>query len=315
MNRIIKLIILAGVIVLICSMSVYFYQTQVANTPSLAFSGNQFVCDVEKDIEAMASFDCANCTKDPEELYTKLADKFGIFKKYSLIDSVKYDELMGKFVAAYAGKFYESSSCKMSKPWNFAKESWRFQRAAWLLDSVNSKSFSPTIKANIASILQVESDYRSATKLLTQRGFGNMEESRQQVALSRKYKDDKYLSNCGSLAASLTAYPNQLHANHWAYIAETVEQIEFQIQVLQKLSTEMGAPKKRGQYDMSKILKANYSKTYNDVATKMPQMRKALDDYDTKAQATYGTKKDIADISKRVSAITQKFYSLSRPEN
>ncbi|MBR4498590.1 MAG: hypothetical protein IKO90_06885 [Bacteroidales bacterium] len=315
MNKIIKLLILAGTIVLICSVSVYFYQTQVANTPSLAFSGNQFVCDVEKDIEAMASFDCENCTKDPEELYSKLADKFKIFEKYSLIDSVKYAELMGKFVAAYAGKFYESSVCKFTKPWNFSKENWRFERAAWLLDSANSKTFSPTIKANIASIQQVEVDYRSATKLLTQRGFGNMEESKHQVALSRKYKDDKYLSNCGSLAASLTAYPNQLHASHWAYVTETVEQIEFQIQVLQKLSSELSAPKKRGKYDMSKVLKGNYSRTYNDVAAKMPQMRKALDDYDTKAQATYGQKKDISDISKRVSAITQKFYSLSRPEN
>lgn len=315
MNKIIKLVILAGTIILIVSMSVYFYQNQVANTPSLAFKGNQFVYDVEADIESMASFDCANCTKDPEELYSKIADKFAIFEKYSLLDSLVYEQLSEKFVSAYAGKFCESSVCKMSKPWNFAKESWRFARASWLLDTVVSKNLSPTIKASIESIKQVENDYRSATKLLTQRTFTTMDEARQHVAMANKYKNDKYLSNCGSLAASLTSYPKQLHNSHLAYVNGSVEQIEFQIQVLQKLASEISTPHKNGRYDMSKVLKANYTNTYNDVATKMPLVRKALDDYDTKAQATYGSKSDITNISKRISSISQKFYSLSRPEN
>ncbi|MCQ2959882.1 MAG: hypothetical protein MJ198_06815 [Bacteroidales bacterium] len=312
MNKIIKLLILAGTIVLICSVSVYFYQTQVANTPSLAFNGNQFVGNIEKDIADMASFDCSVKGNDPEELFVRIRDKFMIFKKYDLIDQNLQDELMNKFIIAYAGKFFESSDAKMKKPWNFAKESWRFSRASWLLDSVGS-SLSPSVKANVAAIKQVESDYRSANNLLAQRSFSNMTESKSRVASAHKFKDDKYLSNCGSLAQSLSSYPSIMHNNHFAYISETVETMELQIQVLEKLSESNSGQK--GRYDMSKVLKANYNRIYTAVSADMPKLRVALDDYDTKAQATYGMKKDIADLSKRVSSVTQRFYSLPRPEN
>lgn len=314
MNKIIKLIILAGTIGLICSISVYFYQTQVANTPTLAFNGNQFVYDIEKDITEMSEFDCANCANDPEELFVKISDKMKIFQKYDLIDTAIQQSMMEKFVLAYAGKFFESSNCKLSKPWNFSKEQWRFARASWLLDSVNSAALSPSIKANLASIKQVETDYRAANSLMAQRSFGNMDESKKRVALANKYKNDKYLSNCGSLAASLNSYPGQMHNVHLAYLRETVENMELKIQVLERLSTEYSKKPEKGKYDMSSILKKNYVRMYNDVANEMPNLRVAFDAYDTKSQATYGVKKDISDITKRISVITQKFYSLPRPE-
>ncbi len=295
--------------ILICSVSVYFYRNQVANTPTLYFSGNQFVGDIEKDIAEMSSFDCSNCANEPEELFVKIDGKFNLFKKYSLIEPEKQKELMDKFVAAYAGKFFESTTCKFSKPWNFAKEEWRFKRVAWLLDSVGGNQLSPTIKANLQSIKQVAADYHSANSLLAQRSFSNMAEAKNRVALAKKYKEDKYLSNCGSLASSLSAYPTHMHNNHYSYVREMVEQMEMQIQILERLAESTSSKS-----SMSKVYKANFNRIYADVSGNLQNVRVALDDYDTKAQATYGLKKDVMDLSKRMGTLTQKFYSLPRPE-
>lgn len=312
MNKIIKVAILAGALVLIGFVSVRFYRSQVENTPSLLFSGNQFVGNIENGISEMKNFDCANCTKDPEELHMKMLSKLQAVEKNGLVEADAMRDMKTRYMAAYASKFYESCVCAFSKEWTIKDEMWRFERAKWLLDMPNA--LTPTAKVELEKIKQLELDYQAAVRIASYRSFAGIENAKKQIDQARTYKKDKYLSHCTSLVSYLESLPNSIHNSHYAYVQETIENMEMQIQVLERLNSDLKS-KKKSQYDMSKVLQANYNRIYNDIATNMPKVRVAIDDYDTKAQATYGTKKDITSISGKVGSITQKFYSLPRPEN
>ncbi len=207
-----------------------------------------------------------------DAIYFDAINRIWIFSSEGKLSNVETDMLTGEIVNRYAPLFL--SRCFDS----FRRSNWKDSEHNYILSQIrnlqnikqsdNSSALSGKYVDSLNEVSQIISDYRDARKVSQSTSFTGISNAQVTISKARSYAKHPYLSNCKTLLDDLNKVPSKIAQSHYNYISAQVEKL------------------------------ANYSSYtqhyYDD--TLVPQVDAALTEYDNKAAALYGSKKNIDDL-------------------
>lgn len=175
------------------------------------------------------------------------------------------DILIGKYVPLFLNRSFA----------NFKRSEWHENDHQYMLSIINSLKQIKHSDGNLAlrketkdSLAQIEtiiSRYNQARAVSKRTHFSGVANAQSAISQARQFANDSWLSNCTDLVRSLHSVKSSLAESHYNYVSSMVEKL--------------------AQY-------RSLSHTYYD-NTLVPQVDAAVTEYDNKASALYGSKKDV----------------------
>lgn len=207
-----------------------------------------------------------------DAIYFDAMNRIRIFSSEGKLSNVETDKLTGEIVNRYAPLFL--SRCFDS----FRRSNWEDSEHNYILSQIrklqsikqsdNSSALSKQYEDSLNMVSQIISDYRAARQVSHSTSFTGISNAQATISKARSYANHAYLSKCTTLVADLNNVPSKIAQSHYSYISEQVEKLAMYHSYSQ----------------------SDYENTL------VPQVDAALTEYDNKAAALYGSKKNIDDL-------------------
>jgi hypothetical protein len=175
------------------------------------------------------------------------------------------DVLLGKYVPLFLNRSFA----------NFKHSEWHENDHQYMLSIINSlrqikhsdgnQALRIETKDSLAKIETIIRRYKQARAVSKQTHFSGVANAQNAISQARQFANDSWLSNCTDLVRDLHSVRSSLAESHYNYVSSMIEKLT--------------------QY-------RSYSKNYYD-NTLVPQVDAVVTEYDKKASALYGSKKDV----------------------
>lgn len=175
------------------------------------------------------------------------------------------DVLLGKYVPLFLNRSFA----------NFKHSEWYENDHQYMLSIINSlkqikhsdgnQALKKETKDSLAQIENIISRYNQARAISKRTHFSGVANAQSTISQARQFANDSWLSNCTDLVRALNSVKSSLAESHYNYVSSMVEKL--------------------AQY-------RSFSQNYYD-NTLVPQVDAAVTEYDNKASALYGSKKDV----------------------
>lgn len=267
MKATVKIVILLLAITLAIG-GVLIYAKTIVDPPDPPTLINQYEADIQNNYEHLSK------NKDElktDSIYAIIIDRISIYKAEDKITSSVAQENLDRFIKLFA----EYSFAKFENSvWSDNDHNNMLARINELNSLIYSDKTIELSKAKIDSlnlISKVIADYRQArvvsrNTLFT--GITGISDAKTVINQAKKYANDKHLSNCTELLNSLNSVRSKIAQSHYGYVADLVNRLN--------------APN-------------NYRKDFY-IDTLIPVVENAIKEYDSNANALYGSKIDLSPL-------------------
>ena len=261
----IKVLVLVFAVSLAIGGVMIYAKTRV-EPPVAPKQTNQFLDDLSISYSKVG--ESKNYAQEDSTFYMAL-NKIEIFQKENKISKSDADKEMDKLLVKYCPLFIQRSFDKFKKSiWYESDHKYMLEMANKLKKVRHSDGLSALNKNSLDSISQIESiigRYNKARSISRQTKFTGVSNAQNVISQARQFANDSWLSNCTDLVHALNNVRPSIAESHYHYVCSYVD----------KLS----------QY-------RSYSQAYYE-NTLVPQVDAVVTEYDNKASALYGTKRDV----------------------
>lgn len=272
-----KIIILVLAISLAIGGVMVYARTKVA--PPLATKPiDQFSKCLTDGIALLNNAETAN---QEDSLFAALTEKTRIYVSERKLNKDNGNADMNQLCSKYVPLFLKRSMEKFSgSTWSDADHTYMLSVVNKLHTLKNFDNSQPLTKQSIDSLALVEriiSNYRQARQICRHTTFTGTSNAQITISKARQFAKDPYLSHCNDLVNALNGVRPAIAASHYNHVCAMVE----------KLS----------QY---RYLSQSYYEN-----TLVPQVDAAVTEYENKASALYGSKRDVNTLWNRA----RSYYS------
>ncbi len=261
----IKIIILILSVTLAIGGVMIYAKTRV-EPPTTLKQVNQFSDNLNHSYSSMKN---AGSVFKEDSIYMQTIDRITVFGKETRLNSSEVDDHKEILLSHYSPIFLERCFAKFkSSQWNETDHKYMLQVSSRLKAvkyADKGQVLKNTTLDSLALVENIISNYRQAKIISRSTSFRGVSSAQTTISQARAFANDNYLSNCVSLCKDLNSVKNNIANSHFNYITNEVE----------KLSNYR-----------------YYSKQYYE-ETLIPQVDANVTEYDNKAAALYGTKKDV----------------------
>ena len=230
--------------------------------PPVAFQPiNQF----EKDLNHLYSdLKKAGAAREEDMIYLKAIDRISVFEKENRLTQAESDKHRDKLIDGYSVIFLKRCFSAFDKSvWKDLDHDYMLivsKRLHSVKHSDGSKVLNKTTIDSLALVENIISNYRQAENISR-----SVSSAQNTINQAKKYANDTYISKCTDLRNALNNVKTNIAQSHYAYISAQVEKLsEYRF----------------------------YGQQYYE-NTLVPQVDAAITEYDNKANALYGSKKDV----------------------
>lgn len=261
----VKILILVLSIALAIGGVMVYAKTRVE--PPVAFQPiNQF----EKDLNHLYSdLKKSGAAHEEDMIYLKTIDRISVFENENRLTQVESDKHRDKLVACYSPIFLKRCFTAFDKSdWKDIDHSYMLivsKRLHSVKHTDGSKVLRKTTIDSLTLVENIISDYRQARIISRSTAYKGVTSAQNTINQAKKYANDTYISKCTDLRNALNNVRSGIAQSHYNYISSEVE----------KLSNYR-----------------YYGQQYYE-NTLVPQVDAAVTEYDNKANALYGSKKDV----------------------
>lgn len=261
----VKILILVLSIALAIGGVMVYAKTRVE--PPVAFQPiNQF----EKDLNHLYSdLKKSGAAHEEDMIYLKTIDRISVFENENRLTQVESDKHRDKLVACYSPIFLKRCFTAFDKSdWKDIDHSYMLivsKRLHSVKHTDGSKVLRKTTIDSLTLVENIISDYRQARIISRSTAYKGVTSAQNTINQAKKYTNDTYISKCTDLRNALNNVRSGIAQSHYNYISSEVE----------KLSNYR-----------------YYGQQYYE-NTLVPQVDAAVTEYDNKANALYGSKKDV----------------------
>jgi len=236
---------------------------------------NQYLNDLSK---CYSSFGKVSKGIQEDSIFYTTFNRIGIFLQEDKISKQEADKgtdiLLEKYVPLFLNR---SFALFKQNVWNESDHNYMLGTIKGLRLITHSDGKEALSKITKDSLVQVEkiiARYREARLISKQTHYSGVANAQSTISKARQFANDAWLSNCTDLVRALNSVKTNIAESHYSYAESMVE----------KLS--------KYRY---------YSQSYYD-DTLVPQVDAAVTEYDNKASALYGSKKDVNALWNRAKA-------------
>lgn len=261
----VKILILVLSIALAIGGVMVYAKTRVE--PPVAFQPiNQF----EKDLNHLYSdLKKAGAAREEDMIYLKAIDRISVFEKENRLTQAESDKHRDKLVDCYSPIFLKRCFSTFDKSvWKDLDHDYMLivsKRLHSVKHSDGSIVLNKTTIDSLALVENIISNYRQAKNVSRSTTYRSVSSAQNTINQAKKYANDTYISKCTDLKNALNNVKTNIAQSHYAYISAQVEKLsEYRF----------------------------YGQQYYE-NTLVPQVDAAVTEYDNKASALYGSKKDV----------------------
>lgn len=264
-----KIVIKISILVIAISLAiggVMIYAKTKVEPPTALKQSNQYLNDLK---QCDSSLKKAKSAYQEDSIYSHTVNRIQVFQKEGKISTSETDSNYDKLLASYIPLFMKRSFAK------FANTVWYEDDHAYMLSVISGlksiKHFNQSsvlTKSNLDSLSTITktiSNYRQARAISLNKHFNGVNNAQSIISQARSFADNEYLSKCTDLRNALNKVSSNIEQSHYNYISSQVE----------KLS----------QYHY-------YNKEFYE-NTLIPQVDASVSEYEKKASALYGSKRDV----------------------
>ncbi|WP_300726131.1 hypothetical protein [uncultured Bacteroides sp.] len=263
-----KIIILAiSIIVAIAAVMIYA-KTQV-EPPVASKHTNQYNMDLNL---CFASFAEVDDYLQEDSIFSVTSDRISVFAQQNKLSTAEVDKNTDALLKIYVPLFLKRSFNR------FLLSDWRDDDHNYMLSQIvairevchtdGSMAVSSSASDSLSIIESIIGRYRKARTLARQTQFRGVANAQSVISQANQFAKDPWLSHCSNLVNSLRAMKSNIAQSHYNYIVGQVQQMT--------------------QYRY-------YSQDYYD-NTIVPHVDAALTEYEKKAAALYGTRRNVDDL-------------------
>lgn len=261
----IKILILVLSIALAIGGIMVYAKTRVE--PPTAFQPiNQFERDLNQTYSKLRN---AESVRQEDSIYIQTIDRISVFEKENRLTHAESDQHRDKLLECYSPIFLKRCFSKFNNPiWNTADHNYMLT-VSKRLQSVKHSDESLVLQKNtldsLALVEKIIVNYRQAKTISRSTTYRGITSAQNIINQAKNFANDKYLSKCTDLRNALNNVKTNIGQSHYIYISSLVEKLsEFRY----------------------------YGQQYYE-NTLVPQVDAAVTEYDNKATALYGSKKDV----------------------
>ena len=275
----IKIIILLIAIILAIGGVLIYAKTKVA-PPAAIKSIDQYSKNIEDCIKKFAD---ENSPFQEDSILAATINKINIYCKESMMEEKTGDANIDKLLSHYTPLFMKRSFAKFNQSTWYESDHRYMSSVISNLRTIKHTDNSPALQKqtadSLAIIENVISNYKQARVVSRKTGFNGVLNAQETIKQARKFANDNFLSHCEDLVSDLNNVRPSIAQAHYDYILYMVE----------KLS----------QYKL-------YNQYYYE-NTLIPQVDAVVTEYDNKAYALYGSKRDVDFLWKKA----RGYYNLA----
>lgn len=261
----VKIVILVLAVTLAIGGVMIYAKTKV-EPPIAPHQTNQYLNDLSNCFSSFGKV--KNGMQEDSILFVTL-NRISIYAQEDKISKKEADDGLDMLLGKYTPLFLKRSFAL------FKQSTWYENDHRYMLWTINelrkikhtdgALALKQTTKDSLAQVENIISRYNQARSISKHTNFSGVANAQSTISQARQYANDTWLSNCTDLVRALNNVKPSIAESHYNYAASMVE----------KLS----------QY-------CYFSKEYYD-NTLVPQVDEAVSEYDNKASALYGSKKNV----------------------
>ena len=261
----VKILILVMAVTLAIGGILIYAKTKV-EPPLAPKQTNQYLNDLS---QSNASLSIISKGEQEDSILLSALSRTHIFAKESKITNKDADKEIDILLGKYSSLFLKRSLTLFEKStWNTEDHKDMQNVIGSLLNIKHSDGTDALKKSTRDSLMMVEniiSRYNQARAVSKRTHFSGVSNAQSTISQARQFANDSWLSNCTDLVRDLRGVKSSLAESHYNYVSSMVEKL--------------------AQY-------RSFSQNYYD-NTLVPQVDAAVTEYDNKASALYGSKKDV----------------------
>lgn len=261
----IKILILVLSIALAIGGIMVYAKTRV-EPPTTFQPINQFERDLNQTYSKLRN---AESVRQEDSIYIQTIDRISVFEKENRLTHAESDQHRDKLLGCYSPRFLKRCFSKFNNSiWNTADHNYMLTISN-RLQSVKHSDESLVLQKNtldsLALVEKIIANYRHAKAISRSTTYRGITSAQSIINQANNFANDKYLSKCTNLRNALNNVKTNIGQSHYIYISSLVEKLsEFRY----------------------------YGQQYYE-NTLVPQVDAAVTEYDNKATALYGSKKDV----------------------
>ena len=261
----IKILFLLLAISLAIGVVMVYAKTKV-DPPTTIKQVDQYADDISASQKSLVS---ANNEAKEDSIFFTTIDRVSVFNKENKIQFEKSDKYLDNCMNVYCSLFMSRCFSAFDKSvWNDNEHNKILSRISELKSMLHSDKTTVLTKQETDSlnlITRVISDYRQAKRISRSTVYSGVSSAQSIISQANSFSNNGYLRHCTDLMKSLGNVKSEIANSHYNYVSAQVN----------KLS----------QYRY-------FSKTYYE-NTLIPHVDAVTTEYDNKAQALYGSKRDV----------------------
>lgn len=261
----VKIFVLVVAISLAIGGVMVYAKTKVA-PPLAAKSIDQFAKSLS---DGIAMFNEATTSAQEDSLFVALTEKAKFYVSEGKLTKAKGNEDMNQLGAKYVSLFLNRAMGKFThSTWYDSDHSYMLSVTKKLRSLKNFENAQVLSRQSLDSLALVEkiiSDYKQARATSRHTTYTGTSNAQATISKARQFAKDPYLAHCTDLVNALNGVRPAIAASHYNHVCAMVENLS--------------------QYKY-------FSQSYYD-DTLVPQVDAVVTEYDKKASALYGTKRDV----------------------
>lgn len=261
----VKIVILILAVTLAIGGVMIYAKTKV-EPPQAPHQTNQYMNDLSK---CYSSFGKVNNGVQEDSILFVTWNRINIYAQEDKISKKEADNGLDMLLGRYTPLFLKRSFALFKQSTWYENDHqymlWTIKELRKIKHADGSLALKQTTKDSLTQVENIISRYNQARAISKHTHFSGVANAQSTISQARQFANDTWLSNCTDLVRALNNVKPSIAESHYNYASSMVE----------KLS----------QYRY-------YSKDYYD-NTLVPQVDAAVSEYDNKASALYGSKKNV----------------------
>ncbi len=263
-----KILVLAISFIIAIAAVMVYAKTQV-EPPTALKQANQYDADLRSCIAALAQ---ADGYLQEDSIFAVTSDRIGIFAGQEKISETDADRNTDALLSRYVPLFLKRSFGK------FLLSSWSDADHDYMLAAIariravrhcdNTVAATRMAQDSLSEIVNIIGRYRKARALSRHTAFRGIGNAQSVISQARQYAKDPWLSHCTGLVEALSSVRSGIALSHYNYL--------------------VGQVLKMAQY-------RSYSQSYYENSL-VPQVDAALTEYENRASALYGSRRNVEDL-------------------
>lgn len=268
MRKTSKIIVLTISIIAAIAAVMVYAKTRV-EPPVPSKYTNQYITDLNSCLDSFTKVD--DYTQE-DSLFSVTTDRIYVFAQQNKLSTTEADKKMDALLKIYIPLFLKRCFNKfLLADWQDDDHNYMLRQIAVIKNikhTDDSKAVSSVTLDSLSTIEGIIGRYRKARILAKYTRFSGVENAQRVISQADQFAKDTWLSHCSSLVNSLRAVKSNIEQSHYNYVVGQVERMS--------------------QYTY-------YSQDYYD-NTLVPQVDAAITEYENKAAALYGTRRNVDDL-------------------